>query len=240
MKKLSINLFMSVAVILFLSYCGGGKSSYDTETEEETAAETEMEAAAESESAYSQKTVMRVVHEVEDFAKWHVGYEEKSDPEARISVYVNVDNPNEVTVFEFTKSHEEATAFIQSDEIKSAMDEYGVTTEPKLTLYDIKYLNLDEDPIGNYRVVIQHEVSDYTSWKEKFDADAERRAEAGLQLRGLATLSDQPNMVHIFFATDNLEPVKNMLDDPEMKKVMDDAGVISEPAVVFLTTPDSN
>ena len=240
MKKLSINLFMSVAVILFLSYCGGGKSSYDTETEEETAAETEMEAAAESESAYSQKTAMSVVHEVEDFARWHVGYEEKSDPDARISVYVNVDNPNEVTVFEFTKSHEEATAFIQSDEIKSAMDEYGVTTEPVLTLYDMKHLNLEEDPIGKYRVAIQHEVSDYASWKEKFDADAERRAEAGLQLRGLATSADQPNMVHIFFATDNLEPVKNMLDDPEMKIVMDDAGVISEPVVEFLTTPDSN
>ena len=239
MKKLSINLFMSVAVILFLSYCGGGKSSYDTESEEETVAETEMEA-AESESAYSQKTVMRVVHEVEDYSKWIVGYEEKSDPEARISVYVNVDNPNEVTVFEFTKSHEEATAFIQSDEIKSAMDEYGVTTEPVLTLYDMKYINIDDDPIGKYRVAIQHEVSDYASWKEKFDADAERRAEAGLQLRGLATSADQPNMVHIFFATDNLEPVKNMLDDPEMKKVMDDAGVISEPVVVYLTIPDSN
>lgn len=223
---------MSVAVILFLSYCGGGKSSYDTETEEETAAE--------SESAYSQKTVMGVVHEVEDFARWHAGYLEKSDSAARISVYVNVDNPNEVTVFEFTKSHEEATAFIQSDEIKSAMDEYGVTTEPVLTLYDMKHLNLEEDPIGKYRVAIQHEVSDYASWKEKFDADAERRAEAGLQLRGLATSADQPNMVHIFFATDDLEPVKNMLSDPEMKKVMDDAGVISEPVVVYLTLPDSN
>ena len=238
MKKLSINLFMSAAVIIFMTYCGGGKSSYDTETEEETAAETEMEE-AESESAYSQNTAMGVVHEVEDFARWHIGYLEKSDPEARISVYVNVDNPNEVTVFEFTKSHEEATAFIQSDEIKSAMDEYGVTTEPVLTLYDIKYMNPDEDPIGKFRVGIQHEVSDYASWKEKFDADAERRAEAGLQLLALATSSDQPNMVHIFFATDNLEPVKNMLDDPEMKKVMDDAGVISEPVVVFLTTPDS-
>lgn len=227
---------MSVAVILFLSYCGGGKSSYDAESEEDTAAETEME---ESESPYSHKTVMSVVHEVEDYSKWIVGYEEKSDPEARISVYVNVDNPNEVTVFEFTKSHEDATAFIQSDEIKSAMDEYGVTTEPILTLYDIKYINIEDDPIGKYRVAILHEVSDYASWKEKFDADTERRDEAGLQLRGLATLSDQPNMVHIFFATDNLESVKNMLADPEMKKVMDDAGVISEPVVIFLTTPDS-
>ncbi len=232
MKKLSINLFMSVAVIILMTYCGGGKSSYDTESEEETAAE--------SESAYSQKTVMRVVHEVEDYSKWIVGYEEKSDPEARISVYVNVDNPNEVTVFEFTKSHEDATTFIQSDEIKSAMEEFGVTTEPVLTLYDMKHLNLEEDPIGKYRVAIQHEVSDYASWKEKFDADAERRAEAGLQLRGLATSADQPNMVHIFFATDDLEPVKNMLSDPEMKKVMDDAGVISEPVVVYLTLPDSN
>ncbi len=230
---------MSIAVILFLSYCGGGKSSFDAESEDETTAETGMEEATESESAYSHKTVMRVVHEVEDYAKWNVGYQGKSDPAARISVYVNVDNPSEVTVFEFTKSHEDAMAFIQSEEIKNAMEEFGVTSEPVVTLYDMKYINLEEDPIGKYRVAIRHEVTDYSSWKEKFDADAERRAEAGLQLRGLATSPDQPDMVHLFFATDNTESVKNMLADPEMKKVMEDAGVISEPEVILLTTPGS-
>ncbi len=96
MKKISINVFMSAAVILFLSYCGGGKTSYDAESEDETAAETGMEEATERESAYSHKTVMRVVHEVEDYAEWNVGYQEKSDPAARISVYVNVDNPGEI------------------------------------------------------------------------------------------------------------------------------------------------
>jgi hypothetical protein len=206
---------------------------------ETKAAAEDHEVTTEDESAYSHQTVMSVVHEVEDFARWHAGYEEKSDPEARISVYVNVDNPGEVTVFEFTKSHEDAMAFIQSDDIKKAMEEFGVTSEPLVTLLDMKYLNLEEDPIGKYRVAIRHEVSDYTAWKEQFDADAKRRTDAGLQLRGLATSSDNPNMVNIFFATDNIETVKTMLADPGLKKVMEDAGVISEPDVVFLTAPES-
>jgi hypothetical protein len=233
MKKLTIAFLAPVFAIGMLASCGGGGKEHAEGSHDAEGTEGSTEEAA---PVYSQETVVGVVHSVADLEKWTEVYEEVSDPNARISVYENVDNPSEIVVFEFTVSHEEAKAGFASDELKAAMERAGVNSEPVFTYYDIKYLNLEATE-ASYRVGISHEVMDFETWKPLFDADEERRAQAGLELRALATDADNANLVHIYFATDNLEPVKGMMDDPDLKAKMEEGGVVSEPVFAFWQKP---
>ena len=235
MKKIATLLFIPAFIFGMLASCGGGGKEYAEESDE---AEATEETAEEEAITYSKETVVGVVHSVEDLAKWVEVYEEVSEPAARLSYYVNVDNPSEIAVFEFTTSHEEAEAAFSSDEMKADMESAGVSSEPMISYMDVKYIN-EESTDATYRVFISHEVTDFEAWKVIFDGDEARRAEAGLELRGLGTDADNPNLVSMFFATNDLEAVKGMLADPELKTTMDDAGVISEPVASFWQLPNA-
>ena len=233
MKKVALTFFLPVFIIGMMASCGGGGKEHAEESHEEAASAEEV---VDEGPVYSGETAVGVVHSVADLAAWVKVYEEVSDPKSRISYYKNVDNPSEIVVFELTTSHEESKASFASEDLKAAMERAGVNSEPVFTYYDMVYMNADPTD-AMYRVGISHEVSDFNAWKEKFDADDSRRAEAGLELRGLARDADNANLVHIVFASNDLEPAKAMLSDPELKTVMEEAGVISEPVATFWQLP---
>ena len=224
MKRLFIHSLMALAMMGLLVACGGGSSEYAAEEEaEEMAAEETMEA---EESA--PMTAWSVVHEVEDFDGWLAAYEEMSDPETRGSVYRSMENPNLIAVFGPTTGHEAAKEMSMSDQLKTNMSTAGVTSDPQFTYFDIKWLS-DETHTQEYRVLVSHEVADFAKWKEAFDSDEARRTEAGLSLTGMATGADNPNMVYMMFATADPSVMEEMMAAEDMKQVMEDAGVTSEP-----------
>lgn len=76
-------------------------------------------------------------HPVADFARWWSGYQDfaqlrvengvKAD-----AVYQAVDDPNDVTVSHDFETAEAAAAFVSLPELKSAMEEIGVTGPPTI------------------------------------------------------------------------------------------------------------
>ena len=84
-------------------------------------------------------------------------------------------------------------------------------------------------------IVLNHDVVDYATWKTHYVADAARRNNAGLKEIALGTKSDNPHKVYIIWEGDpkNLEP---MLNDPDLEKVMKEAGVVSKPEVIVINT----
>ncbi len=224
--------FTALFAMLLMTACGSGSGEYEDSESEESTETTASEMDAEEESPYSGETAMSVVSSVEDYAAWREVYDRVSDPKSRISVYQDVDDPNLIVVFELTTSHSDAKEAFASDKMKDAMKEARVSSEPVFTYYDMKYMNPD-NPSGQYRVGIAHEVKDFDSWKVAFDNDIDRRKEAGLTLAGMATDPENGNMVYIMFVTDDLDGIKSMLENPDMKKVRDEAGVVSEPTVQF-------
>ena len=80
------------------------------------------------------------------------------------------------------------------------------------------------------RIFIQHEVSDYDTWRPHFDADQPSRAAAGI--KDVAVLRDaaNPNSVWLVHEADAaiVEPV---LADPGMAEKMQAAGVVGAPQV---------
>ena len=235
MKKLFINSIMALAMMGFIMACGGGGSSEYAEEEE---AATDESTEAEEASAYSGETAWAVTHSVEDFEAWITAYEEVSDPAARGGIYRNVDDPNLISVFEMTQGHDAAKEWAMSDELKTGMEQAGVTSEPEFLYIDLRW-NSGEDFTQEYRVLISHEVEDFDTWKALFDDDEDRRAEAGMYLTGMGTAADNPNMVFMMFATDDPSKMEEMMASDDLKARMEEAGVVSEPEATVWTLAKS-
>jgi hypothetical protein len=78
------------------------------------------------------------------------------------------------------------------------------------------------------RAFINHPVADYDKWRPFYDADKERRA--GLGITDIAVLrdADDPNSVWIVGEAD-ADNVEALLSDPDLAKVMQEAGVTAPP-----------
>jgi hypothetical protein len=83
-------------------------------------------------------------------------------------------------------------------------------------------------------VVLNHKVKDFKTWKSFFDADAERRSNAGLKQIYLANRADDPNEVQIAFETNDVAKAQQMMSDPDLHAYMEKAGVIGRPTVTVL------
>ena len=83
-------------------------------------------------------------------------------------------------------------------------------------------------------IILSHRVKEFNSWKKHFDADLPRRKAAGLKDLKVGRRSDDPNNVYLIFESSNPQGLQKMLKDPDLKRVMDEAGVISAPEVIVL------
>ncbi len=229
-KQIHAPCLPGVFFLLILAAGCGGKNS--TKQAENSAAFDSVKL-----PTYSGYTAVAITHSVKDFGSWLEMYLKFSDPESRISVYASPDDPNLITVFEFTKSHKDAKNSFDSEEFKKAMGEAGVTSEPAYRYFDIKYrASSKTDKV--YRLGVTHTIEDYSKWKKAFDEDEPLRIEAGLELRAISTNADDPAIVNVMFATNDIDKAKNLINSDELKKKMSAAGVRSEPEFTVLTVTD--
>ncbi len=189
-------------------------------------------------TAYSGATAVGMTHEVRDYNSWLKAYSELSDPESRLSIFASPEDPNLITVFELTKSHNEAKSIYTSTRFKKTLDAEGVTTNPILSFFDVKFR--ESSPTDKiYRLGVSHEVQDYDNWKKIFDEDNHIRVKANLELRAISTSADNPLMVNILFATDDIERAKEVINSDELKKRMTEAGVKTEPSFAVFRVPEA-
>jgi len=187
-------------------------------------------------AVYSGNTAVAMTHEVRDFESYVKAYRSLSDPESRISIFSSPEDPNLITVFELTKSHQEAASAFRSPEFRKSLEAEGVTTEPTISYFDVK-LRVATPTEKLYRLGVSHEVTDYEHWKKVFDEDHPIRAKADLELRAISTSADNPSMVNIMFATDDIEKAKKVINSEELRKRMQEAGVRTEPVFAVFRVP---
>ena len=82
-------------------------------------------------------TTMFVRHTVADYATWRKAYDgfasvQKAKGVVGQAVYQAIDNPNDITVTHEFASAKAAQAFVDSDELKQAMQNAGVTGAPTI------------------------------------------------------------------------------------------------------------
>ncbi len=186
---------------------------------------------------YSGYTAVAVTHTVKDYQQWLKVYNADSDPQSRISVYASPDDPNLITVFQLTKSHNDAHNVFSSDVMKKEMNEAGVTSVPVYSFFDVKYRSSDATQ-KKYRLGVSHKVANYDNWKKVFDEHEGIRTEAGLELRAISTNADDPLYVNVMFATDDIAKAKDLINSDELKKRMQKGGVNSEPILTVFKVPE--
>jgi hypothetical protein len=84
------------------------------------------------------------------------------------------------------------------------------------------------------KIFLQHPVADYDKWRTAFDEDAPRRGSAGLSSVRVLRDTDDPSSVWLV-ADGDRATVEGMLQDPELGKVMQEAGVTGPPQLFVAT-----
>ncbi len=84
-----------------------------------------------------------------------------------------------------------------------------------------------------YRVFVKFTVRDFAAWKQKFDAGAAPREEAGLRTTTIARSLDEPTQVMVVFHASDVARAKAHLTDPAVKKKQADAGFLAPPELFF-------
>lgn len=83
-------------------------------------------------------------------------------------------------------------------------------------------------------IILSHRVNNYESWKKIYDEDLPRRNEAGLKEVTCGPKMGDPNLVYMVFKTDDLEKAQQMIENEELKEVMQKAGVTGHLEVVMI------
>ena len=82
---------------------------------------------------------------------------------------------------------------------------------------------------------LSHEVKNFDTWKQGFDAHEAKRAEHGIKTHGVYQAHDNPNMVTVHAEMPNMAAMEGFMADPAVQATMKDAGVIGRPEMRMMT-----
>lgn len=83
-------------------------------------------------------------------------------------------------------------------------------------------------------MVIDHKVKDYAKWKPAFDKHESTRKKAGSKGGNLYHISGEPNHICIVFEWDSKGNATKFIESDDLKKTMQEAGVLGKPDIWFL------
>jgi quinol monooxygenase YgiN len=80
---------------------------------------------------------------------------------------------------------------------------------------------------------VRHEVADYDAWKKGYDAAADMQKALGVTVEAVYRHEDDPNVVTVYHEFDSIEAARAMVNDPALKKAMNELGVKGQPEFWF-------
>ena len=84
-------------------------------------------------------------------------------------------------------------------------------------------------------VNVRHTVEDYAKWRSGFDAhDSTRRAAGSTGVNHIFRDSGNPNETTTILEWDSLDNARRFVQDPALREVMKEAGVVGQPEIRFL------
>ena len=84
-------------------------------------------------------------------------------------------------------------------------------------------------------LLIRHQVADFAKWKTAYDAHLAARQTAGLKEKHLLRNVDNSNEVVVLFEVEDLKRAQAFVGSSDLREVMQKAGVIDKPDILFLT-----
>ncbi len=233
MKKCSV-LFTpliagSLAVMLFSCNSGGGDKDDKKGTDSSVVQNTTT-------PVFVPYNVMLIEHHVKDFAIWKEGFLAHDSMRQAYGITKGgigrgLQDSNDVVVVSKVTDVAKAKEFAGSPGLKEAMEKAGVVGKPTISYINVQRNDTTKSTFVE-RMMVSHKVKDYDAWLKVYDAEGKaKRAENGMIDRGLARGVDDPNMVYLVFAVSDMAKAKARGQSPELKKLMQDGGVIGEPTM---------
>jgi len=243
MKKISqtfkLAISVTIASMLFSCNSGNKETSKEEAVQKTDTATTTAQAAT---PAFTPFDVVEINHTVKDYAKWRVAF--NNDSTARrasgledIVVGRGLDNANDLSVVLKASDVAKAKAFAADPRLKDVMEKNGVISKPDISYFHV--IRFNPDSKEKQWVMITHKVKDFDAWLKVFDGEGTAgRAAYGLVDVALARGIDDPSVVHVVFDIKDMAKAKARMSDPALKKLMTDAGVVSEPKIGFYTSAE--
>jgi len=85
------------------------------------------------------------------------------------------------------------------------------------------------------RMFVRHEVSDYATWRQAFNAFAPTQKKFGVTSKAVYQSVDDPNDVTVIHEFHSLDKAKAFAASAELKSTMEKAGVKSAPQIWYTT-----
>lgn len=226
-----------IALLAMFTFTSCKKESDKEVTIDATATDT-LATVTDEPPAFEPFKVMDVTHVVKDYDKWKKGFDEDEMNRSASGLTLRalargIDNPNNVFVFLNVYDLQKAKDFAASPKLKDIMQKLGVMGKPQIIYVDV--VRFEESPTEiKDRIRISHKVKDFDAWLKVYDSEGnETRSSNGLIERAITRNIDDPNLIHLTFAVSDMAKAKARLKDPALKKLMTEAGVISEPIIEF-------
>ena len=88
-------------------------------------------------------------------------------------------------------------------------------------------------------MIVRHRVRDYGQWRPLFDQHAEMQRAAGLiNPRVYHSADSNKSEIVVVFDTEDTKKAKDFAASTDLKKAMDEAGVLDAPTIYFLESID--
>jgi hypothetical protein len=83
-------------------------------------------------------------------------------------------------------------------------------------------------------LLVRHKVRDFATWKPQFEAHETARQGLGIRQKLLLRNADDPQELVVLMEADDLAKARQFSQSPDLREVMEKAGVIDRPDVYFL------
>lgn len=183
-----------------------------------------------------------IAHRVADFDAWKKVFDDVVDMRREASVLGHdvargIDDPDMVYVFCPAGDPEAFLAHVQSDELKSAMQQAGVVSQPVVLV--LKPVHESFEMVFNGpALVVHHPVEDYDAWRQVYDEADDMRKGFGVVGDAINQGWDNPNQVVVYNQCQDLDQMRSMTDSDELKAAMQRAGVSGPPEIHFIQSVD--
>jgi len=178
-----------------------------------------------------------VTQAVESYETWKRAFDAHANARRSagiVATHVNrhADDPNLLSVYLAGTDAAKLTAFLSSTDLAATMRGAGVKGPPHIAaITPVEDVTVKDRPLAG--AIVRHEVRDYATWKRAFDGHADARARAGIIGHAVNRSVQNPNVVVVYLQAESLDPLRAFASAPEVKQVMQAAGVIGAPDVTF-------
>lgn len=193
-------------------------------------------------STYAQspkdKYYLSISHEVSDYHSWKNVFDKFNNDRMEagiVDLFVkkNINNTNSVTIFSEVKDLNKAKTFMSSTTLQEAMKKAGVVSAPEIVYYKSaqEYGDINSSLLVT---TITHSVADVSTWQETYESAHAVRKGAGINDHLVLRSLSGENVITVLGTSTSATKFNEFISNPDLKGIMEKAGVISKPEVEIL------